>query len=121
MLSRLSILNKEVLLHTGKMTKLPSHIDFGKIKYVGLFTTEQVEDVKTLVTTIASVLVSMKLSFPKNVFYAAYLAKLFGKYHTENRFYYCFDTGKDFLTNIYTIFGLLLVPLNQFLIYPIFN
>ena len=90
--SRLSTLNKEVLLHTGKMIEPPSHIDFGKVKYVGLFTTEQVEDVKTLVTTIgiiliASVLVSMKLNFPKNVFYAAYLAKLFGKYHTENCFF----------------------------------
>ena len=38
---------RSVFTYTGE-EDLPSHIDFGKSKYGGLFTTEQVEDVKTL-------------------------------------------------------------------------
>ena len=104
----------------------PSRMDFGKIKYGGPFTTEQVEDVKTFISTfgiilIASVLASMDFNFHINDFYTTYITKLFGKHHTENHFYYCFGNGKNFLTNIDTIFGLFLVPLNEFLIYPLLN
>ena len=98
----------------------PSRMDFGKIKYGGPFTTEQVEDVKILIKTIgvvlvASFIVSLQLNFLEHEVYTTYLAKLFGKYHTKNVFYRCFS--KDFLTNVYTIIGLLL---NEFLIYPLF-
>ena len=41
-----------------------------------------------------------------------------GEHHTVNILYRCF--GKDFLTNIYVLIGLFLVPLNKFLIYPLF-
>jgi hypothetical protein len=52
-------------------------------------------------------------------FYTTYLTnKLLGKHNTENIFYRCFR--KDFLTNISTIIGLILVPLNEFLLYPLF-
>ena len=45
---------------------------------------------------------------------------LLGEQGTENcsNLYCCF--GNDFLTNVSTIIGLLLIPLNEFLIYPLF-
>ena len=63
----------------------------------------------------------MELILPINNFYTTYVTKLFGKHHTQNHFYYCSSTGNDFLTNIGTIFGLLLVPLIEFLIYPLLH
>ena len=101
----------------------PSRMDFGKVKYGGPFTTEQVEDVKILmksigVTLVITFLVSLQLNFLEHEVYTTYLAKLFGKYHTKDVFYRCFS--KDFLTNVHTIIGLLLIPLNEFLIYPLF-
>ena len=102
---------------------LPSRMDFGKIKYGGPFTTEQVEDVKILFKTfgvifIVSFLTSLNLSFLEHELYITYLTKLFSNHHSENIFYHCF--GKDFLTNVRTVFGLFLVPSNEFLIYPLF-
>ena len=98
----------------------PSRMDFGKVKYGGPFTTEQVEDVKILIKVlglnlVATFLLSLKFNFD---FYTTH--KLISEYHTVtvNIFYRCF--GKDFLTNVYVLIGLLLVPLNEFLIYPLF-
>ena len=91
-------------------------MDFGKVKYGGPFTTEQVEDVKTLIKVLgltfgSTFIVSLKFDFD---FYTTH--KLISEYHTVN-IYHCF--GKDFLTNIYVLIGILLVPLNEFLIYPL--
>ena len=67
----------------------PSRMDFGKIKYGGPFTTEQVEDVKILIkvlglTFVATFFVSLKFNFD---FYTANLThKLFGEHHTVNIF-----------------------------------
>ena len=96
----------------------PSRMDFGKVKYGGPFTTEQVEDVKIFIkvlglTFVATLIVSSKFNFN---LYTTH--KLISEYHTVNIFYRCF--GKDFLTNVYVLIGLLLVPLNEFLIYPLF-
>ena len=99
----------------------PSRMDFGKIKYGGPFTTEQVEDVKILIkvlglTFVATFLASLKFNIN---FYTTQLThKLFGEYHTVNIYYHCFS--KDFLANVYVLIGLVLVPLNEFLIYPLF-
>ena len=100
---------------------LPSRMDFGKIKYGGPFTTEQVEDVKILIkvlglTFIATFLASLKYNF--NFYTHHFTHELFGEHHKVNIYYRCF--GKGFLTNVYVLIGLLLVPLNEFLIYPIF-
>ena len=100
----------------------PSRMDFGKVKYGGPFTTEQVEDVKILIKVlglnlVATFLASLKFNFD---FYTANLThKLIGEHHTVNIYYHCF--GKDFLTNVYVIIGLLLIPLNEFFIYPLFH
>ena len=98
----------------------PSRMDFGKIKYGGPFTTEQIEDVKILIKTLGLVFVASFLASLKFNFNLHTTSKLLDEHHMENSniFYHCF--GKNFLTNVNTIIGLLLVPLNGFLIYPLF-
>ena len=99
---------------------LPSRIDFGKIKYGGPFTTEQVEDVKMFlkmlgIVFIASWFVSVEFNFHRLEFYTTYLTELISINHS---FIQCFY--KDFFDNIFIITGLLLIPLNEFLLYPLF-
>ena len=100
---------------------LPSRLDFGKIKYGGPFTTEQVEDVKMFfkilgIAFIASILVSMN----NHRLHADYFSKLLanGNYPEDRFLRQCFD--KDFYNNIYAITGLLFIPLNEILLYPLF-
>ncbi len=101
---------------------LPSRIDFGKIKYGGPFTTEQVEDVKMFfkmlgIVFIASWFISVEFNFHRLEFYATYLTGLpaFSINHTFTQCFY-----KDFFENTFIITGLLLIPLNEFLLYPLF-
>ena len=95
----------------------PSRMDFGKIKYGGPFTTEQVEDVKMFfkllgITFIASWFISIEFNFHRLEFYATYLAELFSISHsTKLIFVQCFY--EDFFQNTYVITGLFLVPLNE--------
>ena len=51
---------RSAFTYTGE-EDLPSRIDFGKSKYGGLFTTEQVEDVKTLFRVVLIFLVGCAL------------------------------------------------------------
>jgi peptide/histidine transporter 3/4 len=107
--------------------ELPSRIDFGKSKYGGPFTTEQVEDVKTFLRllplisifgVIASVLVAA-------IFLYIFLEKQF------NRFYAVNELGsKDIIAECYTATSLtnsvnlgilLLIVLHEFIIYPLFQ
>ena len=99
----------------------PSRMDFGKVKYGGPFTTEQVEDVKILikilgVVFIVSFLASLKLNFDLHT-----TSILLGEHYimeNDGTFYHCFHN--NFLANVNTNIGLLLVPLKEFLIYPLF-
>ncbi len=110
--------------------ELPSRIDFGKSKYGGPFTTEQVEDVKTLLRllplvsifgVIASVLVAAN-------FLHIFLEKQYSRF---NGFYAVCDIGsKDIiaecyaetsLTNSVHLGILMLIVLHEFLIYPLFQ
>ena len=99
----------------------PSRIDFGKIKYGGPFTTEQVEDVKMFfkmmgITFIASWFISIEFNFHRLEFYATYLTELFSINHsTKLIFVQCFY--EDFFQNTYVITGLFLIPLNELLLY----
>ncbi len=107
--------------------ELPSRIDFGKSKYGGPFTTEQVEDVKTLLRllpllsifgVIASVLVA-----------ATYLYNYLDKQY--NRFTGLPDTrdsgpigecyAETSLTNSVHFGILLLIVLHEFVIHPLFQ
>ena len=65
---------------------------------------------------IASWFISVQFNFHRLEFYTTYFAELFSINHT---FIECFY--KDFFENTYTITGLLLIPLNEFLLYPLLH
>ena len=92
---------------------IPSRIDLGKMKYGGPFTTEQVEDVKTLFRVLFVVLIiaalfgtidepyeSVKIHFQT-------MFRLDGSHSSVYVFY-----------NFFFIAGAILIPLNEILIYP---
>ena len=107
--------------------ELPSRIDFGKSKYGGPFTTEQVEDVKTLlrllplisiVGAIASVLVAAS-----TLYY--YLEKQYNRFTELNVLgsrgvvAKCYEETS--LTNSVNLGILLLIIFHEFVIYPLFQ
>ena len=106
---------------------LPSRIDFGKHKYGGPFTTEQVEDVKTffkalLVVCIGCILLAMRVDH-WNVDLEEYLSKVYGDIQILDSncqsFYQCFH--QNFLYAFYCICGMVFIPLYETLIFPVFN
>jgi peptide/histidine transporter 3/4 len=105
---------RSAFTYTGE-EELPSRIDFGKSKYGGPFTTEQVEDVKTLFRVV--LVFGLGCAFfgmtaeersisnnLKNIFIRALS-------HTPE---YVFD-------NFYSITGLVLVPLYEIVVHPLFR
>ena len=99
---------------------IPSRIDFGKRKYGGPFTTEQVEDVKTLFRVVILCFIagaifalteswsSMKLAV-SNIFKNEDAIQTFSK---------CFS--EYIITGMYYFIGTVLIPLYELLIYPVF-
>ena len=97
--------------------ELPSRLDFGKSKYGGPFTTEQVEDVKTFFRGLGMVIITSAvfgMTNEKN-FQRALL-------YTEME-----DRKTDicplmfFFIDIYYIAVMFLIPLNEMIIFPIFH
>ena len=113
---RYAIKNKHIRQRTAFSyceNYLPSRIDFGKSKYGGPFTTEQVEDVKTLFRVIVVIflgcafsgMISKQISLQKTssiIFMGAVL-----RLH------------KDTFAGYFV--GPVLIPIYEFLIYPLFH
>ena len=110
--------------------ELPSRIDFGKSKYGGPFTTEQVEDVKTFLRLLP--LISI-IGVGASVFVASnylqlYLEKQYNRFSTSHL---NSELGsRNFLTECYTETSLtntvylgvtLLIILNELFLYPLFH
>ena len=99
----------------------PGRIDFGKNKYGGPFTIEQVEDVKTLFRIVILCCISGPIFVFTESRSSAKLAttKLFRNEDTSTpKFSEC---SSDFMiTGMYYISGTVMIPLYEFLIYPIF-
>ena len=94
---------------------IPSHIDLGKRKYGGPFTTEQVEDVKTLfrVLFVVFVIAALYGTIIEQYSVKIYLRRMFILDHSSLSDYVYYD--------FYFIAGAILIPLNEVLIYPFFN
>ena len=97
--------------------ELPSRLDFGKSKYGGPFTTEQVEDVKTFFGGLGLVLIVSAVfgmtdekSFKKALLDVA----MEGKKTDVCPLTFVF-------TNIYYITVMVMIPLNEVIIFPIFH
>ena len=95
---------------------LPPRIDFGKSKYGGPFTIEQVEDVKTFMQILVAFFIvcaliglgSGSISFP-----------ILNALNNNDK---AFDkrTSNYIFGNFYLISGTILIPINEILVYPIF-
>ena len=100
---------------------IPSRIDFGKDKYGGPFTTEQVEDVKTLLQIIVVLLIGcIVYSISEEGHFSG--SKLNGifKSHPTNQL--VSECSSEFIfTGLYFISGTVLIPLYELLVYPLFH
>ena len=100
---------------------IPSRIDFGKMKYGGPFTTEQVEDVKTFFGVLGLVLmVSSIFGITDENEFKIYT---FGKTISARINTYPFsECSYAFVfTDLYYISVAILIPINELLIYPLFH
>ena len=98
--------------------ELPSRIDFGKHKYGGPFTTEQVEDVKTFLRLILVVVITGALPGP--TFFLEYAeSKLNDQFLSPKEMVEGCYTGKD-LSFLHFGFGFILIPLYDFIVRPIY-
>ena len=99
---------------------IPSRIDFGKCKYGGPFTTEQVEDVKTLLRSIIFILLSSVAACLE-----ANRSKLSLALFTNDMSAPHLPMHKCFYDTTITYFGQIsvsvLIPLYELVIHPIFH
>ena len=94
---------------------LPSRIDLGKLKYGGPFTTEQVEDVKTLFRIVLVMLVGSALYGIADEEHSinSNLRSTFVSAISPSRYQY--------FGNFYYIIATLLIPINEIAIRPLFG
>ena len=98
---------------------VPSRMDFGKTKYGGPFTTEQVEDVKTFFGALRLVLVvSSVLSMTNEAEFRSIIVSKTMADQVDYQFGKC--SYMFLFTDTYYITVAILIPLNEFLIDPIF-
>ena len=96
----------------------PSRIDYGKNKFGGPYTTEEVEDVKTFFRLLVVVVISGALIGPA-LFLDYASTKLINKFLDPEKVVEGCYTAKD-LTIINVVCGLLSVPMYEFVLQPIF-
>ena len=95
--------------------ELPSRIDFGKNKYGGPFTTEQVEDVKTLFRVLLVALLGCAL-------YGFTIEERSIKTNLRNTFINNISRSPKYVfSNFYSIIAPILIPLYEIIIHPLFN
>ena len=111
--------------------ELPSRIDFGKMKYGGPFTTEQVEDVKTVMRITPFLLIVGALAggyVVVNYYTNIFVGLVTYKTIPITQFQQYVSYSKKFLSDCYleatytnapSIYFLVLVVLNETLIYPL--
>ena len=104
--------------------ELPSRIDFGKSKYGGSFTTEQVEDVKTFLRLLVFVFV---MSILLGILTAVYMLKvqlsnqLVTRRHISGRVVSNKCYSEKLTQQIFNYSWVIVIPLYEFVIYPLFS
>ena len=102
--------------------ELPSRIDFGKSKYGGPFTTEQVEDVKTFLRSLSMCFVAGVIA-SKIVLMSTYTEKfamMFQHAVSTLSLKGCY-TERSFTIAFHYAQITLLIPLHEFIIYPLLH
>ena len=103
--------------------ELPSRIDFGKSKYGGPFTTEQVEDVKTFLRLILVICVGTV------IFYAVFISwhqlervlNLLSDATNINKVFYHKCYLKEGFIDIFLFGSVIILPFYELIFYPIFH
>ena len=97
--------------------ELPSRIDFGKSKYGGPFTTEEVENVKTFLRLLTVILIVSALAS------GMFSSDALGNQLTNGNedFTNLNFTFKNTLAAAYGFGGAILVPLHEFVFYPLLH
>lgn len=101
---------------------LPSRFDFGKSKYGGPFSTEQVEDVKTFLRLLPVLLVGCAIGglvIANNGiewYQLKMLVRFPNKYYQRKECY-----SETLFTQIFYYSTAIIIPLYEFLLYPTFN
>ena len=98
---------------------IPSRIDFGKRKYGGPFTTEQVEDVKTLFRVAILCIVAGAI-FALAESWSSMKLAVNTLFRNEDNIKTISCSSEYIIIGMYYISGTILIPLYEFLIYPIF-
>ena len=99
---------------------IPSRLDFGKSKYGGPFTTEQVEDVKTFFRALGLVLIVSFTYAMRNEFF--FREHLLNKTIIQVNTYPLKICSFTFIfKNMYYIASTLLIPFNEIFIHPVFQ
>ena len=101
--------------------ELPSRLDFGKSKYGGPFTTEQVEDVKTFFGALGLVLIGSSIFSMTDENYFQSLTSDETTVDKINIYTLSKCSYKFIFTDIHYITGALLIPLNEIIVHPIFQ
>ncbi len=105
---------RSAFTYTGE-DELPSRIDFGKCKYGGPFTTEQVEDVKTLFRVLLVALLGCAL-------YGFTIDDRSIKTNLRNVLINAVSRSPKYIfSNFHSIITPCLIPLYEIIIHPIFN
>ena len=105
---------RSAFTYTGE-EDFPSRIDFGKSKYGGPFTTEQVEDVKTLFRVVVVFLVGC-------AFFGMTTEDRSIHNNLRNIFIHVLSHTPEYVfNNFYLITGLLLIPLYEVVVHPLFH
>ena len=99
---------------------LPPRIDFGKSKYGGPFSTGQVEDVKTFLRMVGIiVLVGIVFGLTNESGFRSSFDNFINSQASTNSLGDCLVSS--IYVNIYYITGMVLIPVNEFIIHPIFR
>ena len=100
----------------------PSRIDFGKSKYGGPFSTEQVEDVKTFFRMLGPVfIIGSVFGFTEEKILKQDLGKALTNQEPNKTISLDECVSSFIFTNTYYITAALLIPVNEIIIYPIFH
>ena len=101
--------------------EIPSRIDFGKSKYGGPFTTEQVEDVKTLLRMIVLILIATAVYGlgEESHFNNLKITSIFIIHPLHQLRSKC--SSEFIIIGFYVISAAILIPLHELLLHPLFG
>ena len=100
----------------------PSRIDFGKSKYGGPFTTEQVEDVKTFLR-FTIIMIAESIAFGvmfASIQHTLKVSEMLTDGHNTSHKSFSKHYTKEMLVNSFFFGSIIIIPFYEFFVYPLF-